>query len=152
MNTSQPKRTRKRLFNAEALETRALLTGGAGNTFAIMQASIATANTAINVPFVLSSSLVTRPHGSVVLGIDVAAQTNSTALPKIVGIVDNATHKTIPVTHATYNPVVQRTNPQSGSQTTAITATIRAKGVEASPSGNAASGGVGAWPASSAWP
>ena len=136
MNTSQPKpprRTRKASFNAEALETRALLTGGAGNTFAIMQSSIVKADTPVNVPFVLSSNLVTKPHGTITIGIDVAAHANSTALPKIVGLIDNVTHRPIAISHAIYNPVVQRVNPQAGPQTAAITATIRSRPGDTAP-------------------
>jgi hypothetical protein len=125
MNPNQkPPRRRKPILQAEMLETRALMTSGAGNTFAIMQSSIAKANQKVTVPFVYTSSLITpTTKNQITLGVDVAAN-NSNVVPKIVGIMDSVTHQMVPMTRATYTKAVQRATPSASSQTTAVLITL----------------------------
>jgi hypothetical protein len=115
---------RKAILQAEMLETRALMTSGAGNTFAIMQSSIAKANQSLTLPFTYSPSLITlTSKNQVTLGIDVAAN-SSNVVPKIVRVFDAVTHQTIPMTRGTYTKAVQRSTPSQGPQTTAVLITL----------------------------
>jgi hypothetical protein len=119
----QPQR-RKAVLQAEMLETRALMTSGAGNTFAIMQSSIAKANQKVTLPFTYTPSLITlTPKNEITLGIDVAAN-NSNADPKIVSVIDSVTHKPIPMTRGIYTKAVQRSTPSASPQTTAVLITL----------------------------
>jgi Dockerin type I domain/Bacterial Ig-like domain len=125
MNSKQkPPQRRKAILQAEMLETRALMTSGAGNTFAIMQSSIAKANQKVSLPFNYTPSLITTTaKGQITLGIDVAAN-SSNVIPKIVGVMDGVTHKMIPMSRAMYTKAVQRATPSSGPQTTAVLITL----------------------------
>ena len=126
------RRRRKTYFQPEMLESRALLTGGAGNNFAIMQATITTANQKVNVPFTIDPKLVTlTPKHQITLGIDVAPQTGSTVVPKIIAVEDLQTHKMVPIKRGTFSKAVQLATPGQGSQTTAIQMTIRLSATQA---------------------
>ena len=128
MNHERPtdRRRRKTHFQPEMLESRALLTGGAGNNFAIMQATIATANQKVTVPFTIDPKIITlTPKHQITLGIDVAPQTGSKIVPRILAVEDLQTHQMIPITHGTYSKAVQLATPGQGTQTTAILTTIR---------------------------
>src|SRR5262249_9102630 len=63
---------------AEALETRNLLTGGAGNTFAIMPVTIVAANGTATVPITIDPTHFTLPNHKFALGVDVALGDGST--------------------------------------------------------------------------
>jgi hypothetical protein len=116
---------RKAILQAEMLETRALMTSGAGNTFAIMQSSIAKANQSVTLPFTYSPDLITlSTKNQITLGIDVAAN-SSNVVPKIVRVIDGVTHQTIPMTRGIYTKAVQRSTPSQGPQTTAVLITLR---------------------------
>jgi hypothetical protein len=79
---SKPRRLRARP-RAEALESRDLLTGGAGNTFAIVSDSVDNPGGVVTVPFTLDPAHIHLPRGKLALGIDVATPTGSTASPYI---------------------------------------------------------------------
>ena len=127
MNPSDVSSRRRRspALTAECLETRQLLTGGAGNTFAIMQATVVSPNQRTVVPFSLNPTLVGTPHNQLVLGVDIAKGTNSTIQPRIVALEDLTTKQMIPLSRTRYTAAVAKVNPTQGSQTTAIQATIR---------------------------
>jgi hypothetical protein len=127
MNTSNaaPRRPRKISLQTEGLEARALMTSGAGNTFAIMKSSIDAAKAMAVIPFTIDSTHFTlNNRGKLMIGVDVAAQTGSTILPHVVAVEDMQTHRMIPVSHAIYTKSVQRATPGEGSQTTAAIATL----------------------------
>jgi hypothetical protein len=127
MNTSKPsqRRPRKTSLQTEGLEPRALMTSGAGNTFAIVKSSVDAPRARAVIPFVLDSTHFTlNNRGKIVIGVDVAQQTGSTILPHVVAIEDMQTHRMIPVSHAIYTKTVQRATPGEGAQTTAATATL----------------------------
>jgi len=130
MNPDHPQRRRRRSsFQAEALETRALLTGGAGSTFAIMRSTIDKADVKATVPFMMNASLFTlTPRHQITLGIDVAPQKNSSVIPRVVGVMDLTAHRMIPVTRTMYSPSLQRVHPEQGPLTTAVLVTIRTPG------------------------
>jgi Dockerin type I domain len=72
--------------DAELLEGRELLTGGAGSNFALVQSSIPTVNGSAQVNFAVNPANFKLPKGSFSLGIDVAALTGSSVQPAIVSI------------------------------------------------------------------
>lgn len=114
----------------EGLETRQVLTGGAGSTFAIVQGTVETSNQKVNVPFSVASTEFTAPKGGkLIIGIDVAPQTKSSVVPKVVGIVDETSKASIPVARTTYSKEVRAANTTLSPQTTAVVATLRNVGV-----------------------
>jgi hypothetical protein len=80
------RRPRARLA-AEGLESRSLLTGGMGNTFAILPGTIAQAGGSAEVQVTLAPSLFTMPHNHIELGVDVVAASGSTVQPMVAGVV-----------------------------------------------------------------
>src|SRR4051812_33182042 len=107
MNSSNPKPRRRAEAkpSAEALETRSLLTGGGGNTFALLPATIAQAGGSIVLPFAIDPASFTLPHGRVVLGVDAATPNGSTIKPDIKAIVSQSGA----VTSQASRPAAQRT-------------------------------------------
>ncbi|MFO0957584.1 MAG: dockerin type I domain-containing protein [Isosphaeraceae bacterium] len=85
---SQPKRrpTQARP-GAESLERREVLTGGAGNTIALIPATISKPNVPTTVDVKVDATLFQMSKkGNITLGIDVAKQTDSSVTPKIKSI------------------------------------------------------------------
>jgi hypothetical protein len=110
MNPSHPKarRSRASLFAPERLEGRELMTGGVGDTFAIIPATISKANGHAVVSFDLNPKLFTDPgHKPFLLGVDVAPNSGSPANPMVTSVT-SPTGKTLPVTHAKFDPAVTR--------------------------------------------
>lgn len=73
----------RRTPRAELLETRDLMTGGAGNTFALVPGTIAAPGGLSSVPFAISKSSFALPKNTVALGVDVAAPAGSTLRGRI---------------------------------------------------------------------
>ncbi len=88
MNPTNPSpRRRPRVTpSPEALETRSLLTGGAGNSFALVPGTIDQAGGAAALQFTIDPGHLSKPSGSLVLGIDVTGQSNSQVDPRIVSV------------------------------------------------------------------
>jgi Bacterial Ig-like domain len=74
----------------EAMEDRVCLTGGVGNTFALVAGEVVTANQPSEVGFTLDPSSFVRPGGKIVLGVDVTAQTNSKVSAKVASVAPKA--------------------------------------------------------------
>lgn len=83
---------RRPLFRieAEALESRQLLTGGAGNTIALVAGTVATGGGTTPSAFILNASHFSAPKGRFTLGVDVVATTNSSLKPVITSIASEA--------------------------------------------------------------
>ncbi|AGA27284.1 dockerin type I domain-containing protein [Singulisphaera acidiphila] len=109
---------------AEALETRKLLTGGAGNTFAIIPGTIDQPNGTVSVSFTLDQAHFTRPKGKVALGIDVVADPSGTLKPLITSVT-NPHGEIVPQTiHAIYDPHVKHRQVANGRTTSAVISPI----------------------------
>ena len=127
MNPSNPKS--RRHLNAqpktESLESRELLTAGAGDTFAIVPGTVAKSNQPADVKFTLDTSHFTFVNGRGHIGIDVATPTGSSLSPKILSI-SPASKGALPatLTRAVYDPTVKRTNTSSGPMTSAVVARV----------------------------
>ncbi len=83
---TSPRRRPLFRIEAEALEGRQLLTGGAGNTFALTQGTVAAAGGTSVQTFTIDSSHFKPTHGKVIIGVDVVAGTGSTLTPTISGV------------------------------------------------------------------
>jgi hypothetical protein len=126
MNPSRSnRRSHKPTLATERLEDRQMLTGGVGSTFAIIPATISKAGGTVSVPFNLDPSLFTDPKNrSFTLGLDIAANSGSTANPEVVSIT-TPTGKVIPVTHTAFDSKVKRSGDLATSKiTTAALVTI----------------------------
>ena len=71
---------------AEGLESRSLLTGGAGSTFALVPGTIAQAGGSAEVKFTVDPAHFTMPKGKMTLGVDLVAASGSTVMPKLVAV------------------------------------------------------------------
>ena len=93
-NRSKSQTRRRPLFRieAEVLESRQLMTGGAGDTIALTTGTIAAINGTASAPFVIESGHFTVPKGRLVLGIDVVAATGSTLKPQIASVSQGGLH------------------------------------------------------------
>lgn len=96
---NQPKRrpTQARP-GAESLERREVMTGGAGNTIALIPATISKPNVPTTIDVKVDSTLFKMSKkGTLTLGIDVAKQTGSTVSPKIksVSVIQGATAQSL---------------------------------------------------------
>lgn len=136
MHPSNPSKRRRRSLSltAEALETRELLTGGAGDTFAIVPGAITTANQTTVVKFTIDPSHFTVPKGKFTLGIDIATPTSSTTTtttssfaPIILGV-QTANGKAVPATHSLYSKNVQTTGTVKSAMTTAVLTPVTLSG------------------------
>jgi hypothetical protein len=83
-----PRRRLRAMPSPEALETRSLLTGGAGNTFALVPGTIAQAGGSAALRFTIDPAHLSRPSGRPVVGIDITAQDKSTIDPRIVSVTE----------------------------------------------------------------
>ncbi len=110
MNPNRTDRKRRKpLFAAEQLETRQMLTGGVGSTFAIIPATITKAGGQATVSFQLNPAYFTDPGNKpFLLGIDVAANASSTANPSVVSVTA-PNGKSLQVAHTPFDTAVKRT-------------------------------------------
>ncbi len=134
MNSSRtnPRRPRTLALAAEILEGRELMTGGVGDTFAIIPATIAKAGGHASVSFNLDPKLFTDPGNKpFLIGIDVAAGSGSTANPRVMSVTTPG-GKTLPVTHAAFDASVKRTGAAAGSATSSA-ALVTIPGVKVAP-------------------
>ena len=92
-NTNEGRRkTQKPVLAPDALETRSMMTGGIGSTFALIPGEVAAAGGSQVVTVKLESDHFTLPKHKLLLGVDVAAATNdSKVAPKIVSVSPSGT-------------------------------------------------------------
>ncbi len=102
------------------------MTGGFGNQFANIFAAVPTAGGTTSATFTIDPSLIKRPRGTMLLGIDVSSYA-SDVQPTIVAV-DNAQGKPLRgFEHATYIPSVS-SQLNGKTQTSAILVPIPASG------------------------
>jgi hypothetical protein len=128
-NHSSKRRRRDVRLAPEILESRNLMTGGAGSTFAIVPGTITTGGGVTAVKFTIDPSHFTIPKGKFDLGIDVVAQPGSKAKPMITTVFATDAHglnTTVRrVTHGTYDPHLKQKNVAGGSSTSSVIAPIK---------------------------
>ncbi|WP_406695395.1 dockerin type I domain-containing protein [Singulisphaera sp. Ch08] len=119
-----PRRRQQVQLSAEVLETRQLLTGGAGNTFAILPSTIDEPNGTVSVSFTLDQTHFTRPKGKVAMGIDVVADPSGTLKPLISSVTDPHGDVVPQTIHAIYDPQVKHRQVANGRTTSAVISPI----------------------------
>lgn len=126
MNPKSSSKSRRRdvRLSAECLETRSLMTGGAGNTFAIVPAEVSTADQAAVVSFSIDSQLFTLPRGKLALGIDVAPAASSDVKPLISTVADPQGNSVPQTFHSVYDPQLPRKSVALGAATSAVIAPV----------------------------
>ena len=105
---------------AEALESRKLLTGSSGNTFAIVPGTIDAPNGNVSVAFTINPSHFTLPKGKIAMGIDIAADPSGTLKPVIASVTDPHGNIIPQTFHSTYDPLVARRQVQNGRTTSSV--------------------------------
>ena len=104
----------------ESLETRSLLTGGAGSTFALIPATVASAGGTVAERFTIDKGQFTGAGGKVTIGIDVATATTSKLNPKIIAVL-GPDNKPLRVSRAAYSPRVAASTGQGATRGVLVT-------------------------------
>ncbi len=91
----------------DRLESRTVMTGGAGSVFADIPATISAAGASVAVPFTVDPAHFKATHGSMTLGIDVSGQGTNAATPRIVSVLDANGHP-LALRHSTYPAAVSK--------------------------------------------
>jgi hypothetical protein len=110
-NENRPRRRISCVPLAEALETRQVLTGGAGNTIAIMTGQIVDPAKPATLEFTIDPESFTLARGRVSLGIDVVPASNSPASPVIASITEGQGKHVSHKTYASGRPVTSGGQP-----------------------------------------
>lgn len=121
-----PKRRRQEVsLNAELLESRQLMTGGAGDTFAILRGDVIKAGAPATLKFTIDPGHFTLPKGKVTIGIDVAPTTDSTLKPFIRSVSESNGTISAAATHAVYDRTLKQTQAVVGGLTSAVTTQVK---------------------------
>ncbi|MCA1684895.1 MAG: hypothetical protein LC745_02695 [Planctomycetia bacterium] len=125
MNPSQSSKRRRRetTLAPESLETRDLMTGGMGNTIAVIPGSVTKANQTAAIHFTIDPAHFTLPKGKFMLGIDIAAPSGSTLKPQIASV-SNPNGSNDPVVHSRYAAGLPSGAVAAGATTTAVLAPV----------------------------
>jgi Dockerin type I domain len=127
MNSSQSS-TRRRCavrLTPEVLESRELLTGSGGNTFAVLPGTITKVGGTAEVKFTIDPSHFTIPKKGLLLGIDVAPDPSGTLQPEITGVVGPTGAKVPGTTHGSYAANLPSGSSSAGKTTTAVLTTVK---------------------------
>lgn len=128
MNPSRKQsRTRRNpLFSIDMLEDRRVLSAGMGSTFAIVPGTIAEAGKSSSVEIRIDPSHFTGGRGGrMVVGIDVAADPNSTVKPSVVGIRGANGRPAAAVQHSIYSQAVVKSAKLGSPISSAVTTVLR---------------------------
>lgn len=111
-------------LNPEVLESRSLMTGGAGDTFALVPGTVANPGGTAQIPVTLTPELFHLPKGRMVLGIDVVPKNASTVQP-LISRIDNPHGQIVPqAIHTIYNPHLSHSAVARGVGTRAVLAPL----------------------------
>jgi hypothetical protein len=108
----------------EPLESRCLLAASVGNTFAIVSGVITTPGGTVSIPFTLDPVRFVRPHGAMVLGIDVVPEAGSGIKPLISAVLDPHGAIVPQAIHSIYNPHLTHAQVAAGAGTRAVVSPI----------------------------
>ncbi len=96
------------------------MTGGFGDTFAILTGTVTKPGDTIDIPFTIDPAHFTLPKGKMVIGIDVRPQSESNVKPLILSVTDPH-DKIIPQAfHSIYDPHLSHLAVASGQGTSAV--------------------------------
>lgn len=126
MHPSNPSMRRRRdsRLAAEPLESRELMTGGAGDTFAVIPGTVLKSGHSAEIKVTIDPSNFTLPHGKMALGIDVIPVSGSSVKPKIVSVVNSNGHAIPELFHSHYNPRESNITPGIGKGTSTVVTPI----------------------------
>ncbi len=122
--TSSKRRACDARFSPERLESRELLTGSGGDTFAVIPGTIAKAGGTAEVQFTINPANFTVPKKGLLLGIDVAADPSSTLKPEVTAVVAPSGAK-LAVSHSVYTKGLPSGSQSAGQMTTAALTTVK---------------------------
>jgi hypothetical protein len=122
MNPSNrsPRRRQHMQPGAELLESRELLTTGAGNTFAILPGTVTKPGDTVSVSFTLDPAHFTRPQGKVAMGIDVVPDPSGTLKPLIAAVTNPHDEVVAQTFHSIYDPHLKHREVANGQGTSAV--------------------------------
>jgi hypothetical protein len=112
------------LLQVEALEPRCLLAAGGGNTFAVVSGVVNTPGGTVAIPFTLDPARFVRPHGAMVLGIDVVSQPGSGIKPLVTSVLDPHGAIVPQAIESIYDPHLTHAQVAAGAATRAVLAPI----------------------------
>ncbi len=127
MNPSHdlPRKRRKLSFSIDMLEDRKVMSAGMGSTFAIVPGTIATANQGATAEIKLDPSHFTAgKRGKMVVGIDVAADPNSTVKPEIASIRDAKGRTAASIQRSVYSQAIVKSSKLGTPISSAVTTTL----------------------------
>jgi len=128
MNPSRKQSRTRRApsFSIDMLEDRRVMSAGMGSTFAIVPGTIAEAGKASTVEIRLDPTHFTGARGGrMVVGIDVAADPNSTVKPTVVGIRGANGRPAAAVQHSIYSQAVVKSAKLGSPISSAVTSVLR---------------------------
>src|SRR4051794_14002367 len=117
-------RRRKATLCPEVLESRSLMTGGVGNTFALIPGTVDTPGGTAVVPITVDTTHFTLPKNKLALGIDVVSS-NQSGLSPLITRVDSPHNTIVPQAfHSIYNPHLSHSAVAQGVGTRAVLAPL----------------------------
>lgn len=119
-NETKSRRHGKTTPSWESLETRQLMTGGAGSIFAIIPGEVAAASGHAELRSAINPANFEMPSGRMVLGIDVAPSSGSTVTPKVQVVDGDATIQTRGVMRSFYSPFIKDNKVVANAPTSAV--------------------------------
>lgn len=127
MNPSHPSTRRKRepRLDAEVLESRALMTGGAGSTFAVIPGTVAKPGDTVAIKVTIDPKHFHIPQGKFTLGIDIAPDPSGGLKPQVVAVKGPKGQPSVQMIHARYDAHLATTTVTPGAPTSAILTPIR---------------------------
>jgi hypothetical protein len=96
------------------------MTGGAGNTFALVTGNISKPGGTASVQVTIDPAHFTLPHGSFTLGVDVVPLSGSTLQPLISSIQNQHSQVVAQAFHSVYNPRLSHAAVAAGKATSAV--------------------------------
>jgi hypothetical protein len=104
----------------ELLEGRSLMTGGVGDTFAMIPGTISQAGGTTSISITIDPSAFTMPKGKMTIGIDIAPQSGSSVAPLIKSIDDPHGNVVPQAFTSIYNPHLSHAAVGAGAGTRAV--------------------------------
>lgn len=121
----QSRKSRKPGLAVDGLEDRRVLSAGMGSTFAIVPGTVAEGNKVSTVDVRLDATHFTPGNrGRITLGIDVAADPNSSVKP-VVSAIKSANGRNVPFQHSRYSQALVKAQGLGSPLSSAVTTTVQ---------------------------
>jgi hypothetical protein len=126
-STASPRRRHQARLCPELLEARTLMTGGVGDTFALIPGTITAPGGSAVIPFTINPANFTLPKGKMTIGIEVVPTTGSSVTPLITAVKDSSGHLVSQAFSSIYNPHLSPGQVAKGAATRAVLAPVTMK-------------------------